>query len=133
MLKNICLGEKNDIAEFYYKPEFGDSSFLNMGDYESSYKCEVKTLDSLIEEIDLRDKKIKLFKVEAEGAEPEVLNGAINTLKNIEYISADLGFERGVDQDTTAPQVINYLINNGFELLKVGEKRMCYLFKNKNF
>ena len=98
------MGDKNHVVEFYYKPEFGDSSFLNMGDSESSYKCEVKTLDTFINEIDLNDKKIKLFKVEAEGAEPEVLNGAINTLKNIEFISADLGFERGVDQDTTAPR-----------------------------
>ena len=129
VLRNICLGDKNEKVEFFYKPEFGDSSLLDMGDSDESYICDVKKLDDLLNEINLVDKKIKLFKFEAEGAEPEVLFGSKNSLKNIEYITADLGFERGVSQDTTASQVINFLINNGFELISVGKKRMCYLFK----
>ena len=46
-----------------------------------------KTLDSY------NFKKIKLLKLEAEGSEFEVLNGSLNTLKNIDYISVDYGPE----------------------------------------
>ena len=41
------------------------------------------------------DKKIKLLKIDAEGSEPEVLNGTLGIIKNIEYISVDCGAERG--------------------------------------
>jgi hypothetical protein len=78
-------------------------------------------------------KKIKLFKLEAEGAEPEICHGAINSLKNIEYISVDVGFERGIKQSSTAPDVVNYLLKNNFVLKNVGDSRMCYLFKNNIF
>ena len=42
-------------------------------------------------------KKIKLLKVEAEGAEPEVLLGTAKILKRIEFISVDCGPERGLE------------------------------------
>ncbi|MEK9614503.1 MAG: hypothetical protein VW080_11350, partial [Flavobacteriaceae bacterium] len=77
--------------------------------------------------------KIKLIKLEAEGFEPEIIEGLRKNLKNVEYISADLGFERGVNQETTAPKVINYLLKNGFKLLAFGESRNTFLFKNQIF
>ena len=51
---------------------------------------EVIALDSLS-----IDTPIKVFKVEAEGYEPEVLEGAIETLKLVEYVTVDFGAERG--------------------------------------
>ena len=41
----------------------------------------------------LKNRNIKLLKLEAEGAELQVLYGCKNILNNIEYISADIGFE----------------------------------------
>ena len=40
-------------------------------------------------------KRIKFFKIEAEGAEPEVLEGSKNSLKIIDYIGVDGSHERG--------------------------------------
>ena len=76
--------------------------------------------------------KIKLFKLEAEGAEPEILLGCEPILHNIEYISADVGFERGIKQKSTLPEVNNFLMKNGFELVKNGRSRIVCLYKNKN-
>ena len=45
--------------------------------------------------------KIKLLKLQAEGAEPEVSKGSLNSLKNIKFITADLGPERGLNQEST--------------------------------
>jgi FkbM family methyltransferase len=132
-LFNLCLGEKNGEIKFYYKPEFGDSSIMKMEGFENSYISEITTLDELINKNGLLDKKIKLFKLEAEGAEPEICQGAINSLKNIEYISVDVGFERGIKQRSTAPDVVNFLLKNNFVLKNVGDSRMCYLFKNNIF
>jgi hypothetical protein len=41
--------------------------------------------------------------------------------------------ERGINQDTTAPQVLNYLINSGFEIIRVNGDRFVFLLKNKYF
>ena len=74
---------------------------------------------------------IKLLKLEAEGAEPEILMGAKQSLSRIQYIAADLGFERGVRQTSTLPEVANFLISNNFEIVDIAQGRIACLFKNK--
>ena len=83
------------------------------------------TLDSL----DI-DNQIKLFKVEAEGHEPEVLNGSVKTLKKTEFVSVDFGFERGVEQANTIEAVNEILTNNGFILKNISKYRMIGLYQN---
>ena len=61
--------------------------------------------------------KVKLLKLEAEGAEPEILMGAENKLELIQYIAADLGFERGKKEESTYKQVTNFLLSRGFILV----------------
>ena len=75
--------------------------------------------------------KIKLLKLEAEGAEPEILLGGLKVLPQITYISADVGPERGLSYDTTLVQTVNILKDHGFELIKMGHPRIVCLFKNK--
>ena len=62
----------------------------------------------------LRDLQEKLallhsIKIEAEGAEPEILEGLIKNLNKVEYITIDAGFERGVNKESTLVQCTNYL------------------------
>ena len=54
-------------------------------------------------------------------------------IHNIEYIAADVGFERGIEQKSTLPKVNNFLMKNDFELIDNGRKRIVCLYKNKNF
>ena len=76
---------------------------------------------------------MKLLKLEAEGAEPEVIKGALNLLKNIEYIAADLGPERGLKQESTLKEVVNILLENNFKIVDFKYPRICLLFRNKKF
>ena len=86
-------------------------------------------LDSLKQ---LNGKKIKLLKLEAEGAELEVLIGCGDILQNIEYISADIGFELDQGKRSNQAEVTEYLVENNFN--KVSSNSRCVtLFKNKNF
>jgi hypothetical protein len=61
--------------------------------------------------------RIKLLKVEGEGAEPEILFGAVDFLSRIEFISVDVGPERGIEQATTRSEVFNFLQDNHFKLI----------------
>jgi hypothetical protein len=77
--------------------------------------------------------RIKLFKVEGEGAEPEILEGAQGIFSRIEYISVDAGPERGVNQTSTRDDVIKIMIEAGFNIvLENPYHRKTILFKNGN-
>lgn len=130
---NYALGNTDGDTTFYYKPFNGDSSIVNINDYDEKYDVKIKKLDSFFEEQKLEKTKIKLIKLEAEGFEPEIIEGLKNHLKNVEYISADLGFERGIEQDTTAPKIINYLLKNHFQLIDCGKNNHTFLFMNQLF
>ena len=126
---NLALS--NDInknIDFYLSDEFGDSSILPIKNYTKKITINTTTLDNEINRI---SKKIKLIKLEAEGFEPEILQGLINNFHNVEYITIDCGFERGINQESTLAECSNYLIKNKFKMINFGgSPRMVCLFKN---
>ncbi len=124
---NMGLWSEEGELVFYVSSHNADSSFIKPSQYTHVCKVPTNRLDKLI------SGRVKLLKVEAEGAEPEVLEGCESLLPNIEYISADLGFERGVDCESTLPQTVNYLFEQGFELVEIGYPRLIALFHNKAF
>lgn len=79
--------------------------------------------------------RIKLVKLEAEGVEPEILEGSTKVLSKIDYIAVDGGAERGMNEDSTIESLTNTLLSNDFELVKLdfstGMGRA--LFRNSNF
>ena len=124
---NIGLWKEDGELDFYVSSAGADSSFIQPFAFTTVTKIQTKRLDSIFRG------PIKLLKIEAEGAEPEVLWGAEGLLAKIEYISADLGFERGVAQESTLVPVTNFLMERNFELLEVGYPRIVALFRNRGF
>ena len=125
---NIALSNKIGEATFFKKNINGDSSLFY---FEGSKKTKVQTitLDSIFEKYQL--KSCKILKLEAEGAEPEILEGANNVLKKIKFITVDCGPERGISQEKTITSVSNILYSNNFELIEIHQRRNVLLFKNK--
>tara|TARA_B110000444_G_scaffold151054_1_gene141350 strand:+ start:15926 stop:16801 length:876 start_codon:yes stop_codon:yes gene_type:complete len=125
-LYKLGLSNKNAKINFYLDTDGGNSSIINFGS-KDVVEIQAITLDSIQIE-----KKIKLFKVEAEGYEPEVLEGAKSTLRFIEYISVDFGPERGVNSENTVVKVNNILTEAGFELVEFSNYRVIGLYRNKS-
>ncbi|MDA9741957.1 FkbM family methyltransferase [Pelagibacteraceae bacterium] len=121
------LGSKN--IEFYLSDEFGNSSILPIKEYTNKININTTTLDLIISKI---QKKIKLIKVEAEGFEPEILNGLKKYISYVEYITVDCGFERGIKQSSTIAECSNYLISRNFKMIDFDSSRIVCLFKNLN-
>jgi FkbM family methyltransferase len=115
--------------EFYLSDELGDSSILPIKNYSKKINIKTITLDKIIEKI---GRKIKLIKVEAEGFEPEILQGLKKYINDVEYITVDCGFERGVNQTSTISECSNYLIKNNFEMIGFGTPRIVALYQNAN-
>ena len=126
-----ALWQEDGELTFYSKNDTGDSSLFETVEFKTSSNVQTITLESLMREYGLG--KVKLLKLEAEGAEPEILLGAGDALKQVEYISADLGPERGLSQETTAATVINFLLARDFRLVDVFAERLVFLFKNQGF
>ena len=124
-INNIGLSNENAPKEFFIDAEGANSSLEYFGT-KKSVTIESKKLDNF--SLD----KIKLLKIEAEGHEKEVLDGAIETLKKTQYVAVDYGPEKGIYQESTASDVINLLYEVNFELIKTSSFREIGLFKNKN-
>ena len=118
--------ESNKI-DFYLNDESGDSSIIPINNYTKKITIKTTTLDK---EIDKLQKKIKIIKVEAEGFEPEILQGLKKNLNYVEYITIDCGFERGIEQESTIAECSNYLIKNNFKMIDFSTSRIVTLFKN---
>lgn len=126
-LLNKAIWQKNQLLDFYQVTEHADSSLIKNNNAKL-VKINAVKLDSL-----KFTNKIKLLKIDCEGSEPEALRGAMKTLKNVEYLTIDVSYER--NNKSTKNPVKNILKNQNFLVLDeyyLG-KRNCILFKNKKF
>ncbi len=123
--RNIGLWNEIGSLPFYVNDEFASSSFIEPPEYTEIIDIPASTLSD-----QFPNEAIRLLKLEAEGAEPEVLQGALPILKNIDYISADVGPERGVEEEETRDYVVDFLVSSGFELINESRgHRKIVLFK----
>tara|TARA_A100001015_G_scaffold312194_1_gene416881 strand:- start:3300 stop:4133 length:834 start_codon:yes stop_codon:yes gene_type:complete len=133
LINKALWKDKKEKMDFYIKSytgkSGGDSSLIEVKNYEQKIKIDTTTLDEIIEPL---NKNVKLVKIEGEGAEPEILEGLSKHLRKVEYITVDAGFERGINQESTLVPCINYLTKNGFKLIDYSKKRTSVLFKNIN-
>lgn len=127
---NLGLWREDDFLDFYISSRGADSSIIEPKNYSHIKKIKTSKLEDIYK--CKEGQTIKLLKLEAEGAEPEVLLGSGLLLKNIEYIAADLGYERGINEESTFLPVVNFLITNGFELVEFNNKKITALFRRRN-
>jgi len=128
--KNMALSDSNGISQFYLSSNSADSSLFLPDVVEGKIFVHTVRLDKLFSEI-------YLLKIDAEGAEYEVIKGAEKILKKISYIAVDLGFEKGPRHESSCPEVVNLLLSKGFKMTKF-TPRNCFVFsnsriKNSNF
>ena len=123
----MALWKEDTELTFYSKPESADSSPIEMSDFVEKKVIPARSLSSFIKENGIQS--VKVLKVEAEGAEPEVLEGALDALHLIEYVTVDCGFERGINKESTFNDVNRILSDHGFSVFKANLDRNIFLFK----
>lgn len=112
--------------DFYMASQTADSSFFPIADFSEVAPVEVVRLDEWVSS----GKQIKVLKVEAEGGEPEVLEGAEKILHQCEFIVVDSSAERGLNKSETTSAVVNFLVRRGFDLVAITHKsRVTCLFQ----
>jgi len=124
-----ALWNEDTTLRFYNAADTADSSVFETAGTTEVKEVKAVRLDTLLSASNVS--RVRLLKLEAEGAEPEILEGAESWLSRIDYIAADLGPERGLKQQQTATPAINYLLARGFDLIDMRFDRVVCLFKNR--
>jgi hypothetical protein len=118
------------MLDFFDKNDTGDSSLIDPGGQAQRIRVQAVRLDA-VPEFQNFVGRIRLLKLEAEGAEPEILAGAGTVLSKIDYIAVDMGPERGAKAENTVVPVCNHLMQAGFELIRFNHMRCLGLFRSR--
>jgi FkbM family methyltransferase len=122
---NYALWNTTSTLVFFVDSKGASSSLIEPPRYSEKILVKAVRLDSL------HFDKIKLLKVEGEGAEPEILKGSRDLLNKIEFIAVDWGPERGLLQTSTREDCLEYLTEIGFKMVEENDGgRKVGLFKN---
>ncbi|WP_081616597.1 FkbM family methyltransferase [Thioalkalivibrio sp. ALJ3] len=129
----VALWSESCYKEFYPGNETGDSSLFQSREDIQPLRVECRTLDEILSNSRVVEswETIKLMKLETEGAEPEVLLGAKRTLERVQFVSADVGAERGINKESTLLEVESILRDQGFEPIGFSLPRAVMLFRNR--
>ena len=119
-LKPIALSDKNGESTFWLKPESADSSLHKSSSDSVEFKVQTRTLDQVFSEINFS--RPALLKMDAEGHEPEVLEGGRKTLERIDFITIDGGLERS--GNSTSKEVARILHETGFNQVSISSNHI---------
>ena len=125
---DISISNLNGISKFYIDSDDANSSLIEINSYSNIIETVTETLDSFSDRKSFS--KVKLLKLDAEGAEPEVIEGAKKMLQITQYVAFDGGPERGIDNLETWNQVNEILVKAGFKLIhgpRNFDKRSLYV------
>ena len=112
-LFNIPLSNVNGMQKFYIASSNADSSLIEPDTYSESAVTKVTRFDAILEINSLP--VIDLLKMDAEGAEPEVLEGLGDLVYRINNFAIDVGPER--KGCSTAPEVTAYFKKNKIQCI----------------
>jgi len=124
------LSNVDDSKLFYLNNITGDSSIISENSFSPKITIKTLRLDNFINKY-YKDKTIGLLKIEAEGYEPEVIDGCEEVFNKIKYITIDCGPER--NGETTFKEINNKLVLNNFSLINFNSIRKTLLYSNNNF
>ena len=131
LTRRTALWKETTKLPLYSRPESASSSLIEVGCESRQVKVSGVTLDSVIDLSQLSEASgTIIFKVEAEGAEPEVLEGASRTLAQIDWVAIDCGYERGAERAHTFVETNTFMQDCGFRLRRAEFRRGTALYRN---
>ena len=123
-LNNFALGSVNEIKKLYVNKNDSTSGFYKFFDYKNidtnifSEEVKIKTLDQYVEENNI--KYIDILKIDVQGYEAQVLQGAIKTLKEkIKIIELEIIFIDYYEKKSSFSELENIIKPLGFELYTI--------------
>jgi FkbM family methyltransferase len=121
---NFAMWHENANIEIYSNVGEADSSAIRPDHFDTVFEQRALTLDCFAALMGIGD--IAVIKCDAEGAEPEVLRGARETLARTRFVAFDCGPER--QGQPTYEECAEILRSYGFDILAGAKRRRQLLF-----
>ncbi len=135
--KNVALNKKDNIRIFnvalsntpgkmtlylYKKHNLGRHSFIRQRNSIGTAEVETIQLDNFLVDQGLKEKRIKLIKIDIEGYEFAAMSGAQQSLARTDYLMTEFspGMMKEIHQDPM--EYINYIKSFGFTLMVINEE-----------
>lgn len=125
---NFALGEVNEFSSIHISRHSPSSSILPMtslhldaspgSEYTSDEKIEVKTLDSIYDTLGISDENVFL-KIDTQGYEKKVLNGAMGSLSSIKGIQLELSASELYEGEEIYYSICRFIEERNFRLGRI--------------
>jgi FkbM family methyltransferase len=125
---NLALGDENTESEINIAANSFSSSFLDIlpahtrsapqSAYVKKQKVQIKTLDSIFEDIYQPDDRV-LLKIDTQGFEKKVIDGAQQSLPQIKGIQLEMSIIPLYMDEMLFTEMISYLKERGFDLFSL--------------
>jgi FkbM family methyltransferase len=122
----IALGEQSGEVVFHVNSHSHSSSILALGDRHRRafpHAREMHTIKVPVSTLDLEMKSIPLegpvlLKLDVQGYEPQVLEGATETLKRVDYVLLEASFRPMYEGERTFMEIARTMEEREFEFLR---------------
>jgi FkbM family methyltransferase len=125
---NFALGEANGFSSIHISRHSPSSSILPMtslhldaspgSEYLSEEKIEVKTLDSIYDELGIKGDNVFL-KVDTQGYEKKVLDGALESLSAIKGIQLELSANELYEGEEIYYSICRFVEERNFRMVRI--------------
>jgi FkbM family methyltransferase len=125
---NFALGESDGFSSIHISRHSPSSSILPMtslhldaspgSEYTNDEKIEVKTLDSIYDSLGIKDENVFL-KVDTQGYEKKVLNGALGSLSFIRGIQLELSAYELYEGEEIYYSICRFVEEKNFRLVRI--------------
>jgi FkbM family methyltransferase len=122
----LALWNTRCILKLHMKPDTADSSVFEIAGATGTRDIQADRLDEILK-ADTLARPI-ILKIEAEGAEPEVLQGAEGLLDAVDFVAIDCGYERGREKAHTFVEANEILVRHGLTPIAANFKRVTMLY-----
>lgn len=130
IVNNFALGDKSETKTINIAKNLASSSFFSrtkyfeeiasQTDYISEEQVEIKTLDSIFNSI-CNDDDVIFLKLDTQGYEKNILNGAKESLKKIKGIQIELALKPTYQDAPNFKEIFKILEDAGFTLYSLEE------------
>lgn len=125
-VQNVALGERDGVVEFRVNQHSHSSSILALGNaHRAAFPYAVEseliqvpmtTLDNALDGIELP--RPCLLKLDVQGYEDKVLEGAARTLKRVDYVVSELSFSPMYEGERSFTEMLELMTNYGFRFVR---------------
>jgi len=130
VLKNFALGDKNETKTINIAKNLASSSFFSrtkyfeeiatQTEYISEEQVEIKVLDSIFDTI-CNDNDVVFLKLDTQGYEKNILNGATESLKKVKGVQIELALKPTYNDAPNFKEIYKILEDAGFTLYSLEE------------